>query len=103
MVLIHEARPLSSKVARPLILQKLKVDDTIREFSKLKINVDDKLKAMIGMYETAICDEFEISLKAQSRPGIDIEALKKDHPEINFQQYQTETEFRVLRVKRKEL
>ena len=65
--------------------------------------IENRIKLKMGDASKGVAGRFTVSWKTQTRNSLDADALKADHPEIDFEKYTRSTSSRVFRVTEKKL
>lgn len=71
----------------------------IKELEKLRDQYDNEIKTYMQEADTAACDGFKITWKAQTRRTFDVKRFAAENPDIDLSEYYKETESRVFKVK----
>ena len=74
----------------------------IKELTGIKDQQANLIKAYMGEAERGHCGDFKVTYGNQNRKSLDTDKLKKDHPEINLDDYYKYTTSRVFKITKKE-
>ena len=82
---------------KKVIAQYQDVDSKVKELEKQKTGLANRIKAVMGEYETGELDGIVVSWKKFSRESVDSRRLRKEKPEI-FAEYSNVSSYRKLSV-----
>ena len=82
---------------KKVIAQYQDVDSKVKELEKQKTGLANRIKAVMGEYETGELDGIVVSWKKISRESVDSRRLRKEKPEI-FAEYSNVSSYRKLSV-----
>lgn len=95
----REGRPISLWGRESILQEYFRLKDVLYDLTKQKNCIEQQLKEDMGEREQAECANYAISWRQQFRRSLDVEALIKDHPELDLSPYYKTTAFRTFKVK----
>lgn len=94
-----EGQPISLLGRESMLQEYFRLKDVLYDLTKQKNCIEQQLKEDMREREIAECANYAISWRQQFRSSLDVEALIKDHPELDLTPYHKTTKIRTFRVK----
>lgn len=94
-----QSETVDATLFRDELIARAKLKAQIRELETLCDKYDNEIKSFMQEADTAACDGFKVTWKAQIRRSFDAKAFAADNPDIDLSGYYKESSCRIFKVK----
>lgn len=94
-----EGQPILLFGREAMLQEYFRLKNLLNDLTRQKNCIEQQLKEDMGKMEQAKCANYTISWRQQVRSSLDVEALIKDHPDLDLSLYHKTTTFRTFKVK----